>query len=161
MAATFSPDERYRYSLTRNLDDMFADSSTVLFVMLNPSTADAEHDDPTVRRCVGYAKRWGYGMLHVANLFALRATDPAALYRDPDPVGESNDHFIAAMARYADRVVVAWGTHGAYQDRAREVARILRDNDRCPYALGLTKDGQPRHPLYMPADAQLEAWVHP
>ncbi len=116
--------------------------------MLNPSTADAERDDPTIRRCAGFARSWGFGGMTVVNLFALRATDPARLRRARDPVGRDNDRHIAAAAS-AGLVVVAWGVHGRLGERDRAVLALLSG---CrPGCLGTTRGGHPRHPLYLPA----------
>ena len=123
---------------------------TVLFVMLNPSTADAETDDPTIRRCAGFARRWGFRELAVANLFALRATNPRELWRASDPVGPENDQHLVEMSSRADAVIAAWGAHGVYRNREQHVLRLL--NGTVEY-LGLTKQGHPRHPLYLRADA--------
>src|SRR5581483_9586135 len=97
----------YRYSLAR----FFGDGGVVNFIMLNPSTADAETDDPTIRRCLGFAKAWGYGTLVVTNLFAYRATDPAELAKAGDPVGPDNDTRLWSEAQLSDLVVCAWGNH--------------------------------------------------
>lgn len=155
--AVLSPDGVHRYQLERYWQpELTGDKGRCLFVMLNPSTADALEDDPTIRRCIGYAKAWGYTELAVANLFALRSVVPAKLYdiTVADPVGPDNDHWIAEEAARADLIVCAWGSHGRLADRDRSVMDILRGRGRiAPYALGLTKDGQPRHPLYLRADA--------
>jgi hypothetical protein len=157
--AIFGPGETHRYGLIRTslcLDRgvLCPAAKKVLFVMLNPSTADAQKDDPTVRRCLGYARRWGYCDLLIGNIFALRSTDPAALYRDKDPVGQDNDAWLLRMARHADRVICAWGKHGALKGRGATVLEILRAAGVKPLALRLTKDGHPGHPLYLPADAE-------
>jgi hypothetical protein len=146
--AAMSPCGRYRYSLWRRWD---ASKPTVLFVMLNPSTADADTDDPTIRKCIGFAKRWGYGTLLVGNLYALRATDPRELDTAPAPVGRDNTDALYRLAGRADRVVAAWGAkpnRGRYGRRAARVLDGLHDHD--VYALRLTKDGHPWHPLYVP-----------
>lgn len=117
--------------------------------MLNPSTADAERDDPTIRRCASFARAWGLGGMTVVNLFALRATDPARLRRARDPIGRDNDRHIAEAAAGADRVVVAWGVHGTLRDRDRAVLALLAGAR--PRCLGLTRGGHPRHPLYLSA----------
>lgn len=140
---------RYRYALGRHLGML--GGGRLVFVMLNPSTADAEHDDPTLRRCIGFAKAWGYGELVVCNLFALRATDPAGLRTAEDPIGPDNDVAIAHWTQRAQRVVCAWGTLGALQGRDATVLAALRAT-RPVYALGFTRDGHPRHPLYVKAD---------
>ena len=144
--ATFSRDRRYRYRLWRRWDRT---RPVVAFVMLNPSTADAERDDPTIRRCGGFARGWGFSAMTVVNLFALRATDPARLRRARDPIGPDNDDHIAAAAAGCDALVLAWGAHGALGGRDRDVLALLRG---CrPACLGVTRSGQPRHPLYLPS----------
>lgn len=135
---------RYRYRLWRRWR---ASGPVVAFVMLNPSTADAERDDPTIRRCTGFARAWGFAAMTVVNLFALRATDPARLRRARDPVGPDNDRHIAAAAAGSDAVVLAWGNHGALGGRDRAVLDLLAGSR--PSCLGVTGSGQPRHPLYL------------
>ncbi|MCL4413193.1 MAG: DUF1643 domain-containing protein [Actinobacteria bacterium] len=155
--ATFSTDQQYRYRLSR----IFADSGQrVCFVMLNPSTADAATTDPTVERCLRFARLWGAGEVEVVNLFALRSTDPRALYNHADPVGPGNDDAIAAAAACATTVVAAWGVHGALHGRGEAVSATLQRAGVRLVALGQTKDGHPRHPLYLagstvPADYHL------
>lgn len=124
-----------------------------LFIMLNPSTADETKNDPTVRRCIGYARAWDYAFLTVCNIFALRSTDPKALYRHDDPVGPDNDMWIWQEADTADLVVCAWGTHGKLNGRDKQVTALL--DGKTLHTLGVTKDGHPKHPLYVPANAEL------
>ncbi len=153
----------YRYTLSRDIGrhspGLFEAGSTpgpqrVLFCMLNPSTANDLTDDPTVRRCIGFARRWKARELCVVNLFAARATDPRQLRRMADPVGAINDDVIRHEARTADLVVAAWGRHGSYLGRDQVVLEILsRQGD--VWALGLTADGAPKHPLYVRGDAVL------
>src|SRR5580765_5070589 len=120
--ATISPDGKYRYLLSREYEDgMFG---TVLFVMLNPSTADATKDDATIRRCVGFTKRWGYSTLEVVNLFAFRATHPRDLWKADDPVGPDNDVTISDAVRRAQLIVAAWGV--CRYPRAMDVLRVLK-----------------------------------
>jgi hypothetical protein len=138
----------YRYSLWRQVGDS---RSRVLFIMLNPSTADEAKDDPTIRRCAAFARGWGYGRLEVCNLFAYRATDPRKLRCIVDPVGPLNDAMIARAAKRADTVVVAWGVEGARARRADIVMRMLYSSIVC--CLGTTRDGFPRHPLYVRGDS--------
>lgn len=144
---------RYRYLLGRR----WADGPRATFIMLNPSTADAEQDDPTIRRCIGYARAWGMGALQVVNLYALRATDPAELWRAQDPIGPDNDITLVAcaLAHRPAPLIAAWGAH-ARPDRVAAVL-ALPGMDRLT-ALGVTKAGQPRHPLYLPATATLRPW---
>lgn len=144
----------YRYELTRTWDP--ASALVCCWVMLNPSTADASVDDPTIKRCIGFARDWGFGGLVVVNLFALRSTDPRALKTAVDPVGPRNDASILAAAGRASRVVCAWGTHGVFADRGAEVRQLLRPFD--PHALRLTKAGHPSHPLYLPRALSPVRW---
>ena len=146
--ATFSPCRTYRYSLTRVWD---ADLPRVAFIGLNPSTADETADDPTIRRCIGFARRWGFGSMVVVNCFALRSTYPKGLRRSSDPVGPGNDRAIIRVVRSVDRVVAAWGAHGGYLDRDTRVLAMLPDDAMC---LGVTLDGSPRHPLYLPSETR-------
>ena len=154
-AVEISPCDEYRYALWRREDSLFAGGGQLLFVMLNPSTADADADDPTIRRCRGFAQRLGYGTLAVANLYAFRATSPADLHDAADPVGPENDEWIDKLADEADRIIVAWGADvGPIADRAERVLHRLGEVD----ALGLTASGQPRHPLYLRSDAEPVAY---
>ena len=139
----------YRYGLTRDIDRLSPGSGTVTFIMLNPSTADVDRYDPTIRRCKGFALRWGYEKLTVVNLFALRATRPAALKLSANPIGASNDDVIRVHSQVADMVVCAWGDHGNLYHRGAQVAKMLTDRDIELSCLGLTKAGHPRHPLYV------------
>lgn len=153
--ATFSePDRVYRYLLWREWDPA---RPRVLFVMLNPSTADETVLDPTLRRCLGFAQRWGFGSFTIANLFALRSTDPKRLREVEDPVGPLNDGYLSAAAMTAGRVVAAWGAHGGLYHRADAVTRMLRP---CVdlMALRLTSAGDPGHPLYLPAALEPFVW---
>lgn len=164
--ATLSEGRLYRYALWRDLDwgDDRGYKGTVNWIMLNPSTADESKDDPTIRRCVGFARRWGYGSIVVTNLYGLRATDPRELRAHPWPVGPLNDSRIRCHASLSDLVVVAWGNHGG--KRAAEVLALLRglrepmhERARNPLCLGVTKLGQPVHPLRQPNDAKLVPFV--
>ena len=148
-SAVFSPCGAYRYRLDRRWDD----GKCVAFLMLNPSTADAEVDDPTIRRCVGFAQRWGYGRLIVVNLFALRSTDPRALARHTNPVGVENDYHIIDAMREARECVCAWGcqqhlTTPKLKQRPESVLNMIRAHAPT-VCLGLRKDGAPRHPLML------------
>ena len=159
--ARFSPNRRYRYQLTRRVG--FGDD-TVAFVMLNPSTADEVQNDPTVRRCINYANAWGYGWLIVTNLSPLRATDPRELLAagaEPKGVQRENEWAILEAAEVADLVVAAYGVHGAAEGRADRVVEMLVDAGHTVTCLGLTKEGAPRHPLYLPATANLFVFRQP
>lgn len=146
-SASFSPCRRYRYSLVR----AWAVGPVCMFIGLNPSTADENIDDPTIRRCIRFAKDWGYGRLIMTNLFAFRATDPRDMKAEEFPIGgHENDLALRSLADSAGVVIAAWGVHGIHQDRAAGVKKMI-PNLHC---LGLTKDGHPRHPLYMPANSK-------
>jgi hypothetical protein len=152
--ALFDSARTYRYLL----EHRWGTAAAMVLVMLNPSTADATRDDPTMRRALRFARREGCGGLIVVNLVALRATDPAALAAHPDPVGPDNDQILCAAAGRGTPLVAAWGAHGALHGRDRAVLRLLAPARlRC---LGLTAGGQPRHPLYLPASTQLTGY-HP
>lgn len=150
----------YRYWLSREVSPM-SKFKPVVFVMLNPSTANAEQDDPTIRRCIDYTKRWGGSHLIVVNLFAYRSTDPCKLWAEDtvDPVGSLNDEALIRATDYAHAhdgiVVAAWGEHGSFMGRSEIV---LRNIDKYkPMCLKLNKSGNPVHPLYQRKDAVLMA----
>lgn len=151
--AVISADGRYRYSLMRVWDE---GAAPLVFVMLNPSTADASEDDPTIRRCVAFAKRQGFGGILVVNLFAFRSTDPKVMARAVDPVGPDNDEAIE-QAVSGRTVLVAWGAN-ATRERAKAVTHLLSSLDCAVYSLGVTKGGHPRHPLYIRGDQPFEPW---
>lgn len=151
MSAVISDCGRYRYMLTRGTGPR-----RLVFIMLNPSTADAETDDPTIRRCTGFAATLGYTGIIVLNLYAFRATQPAALWSQSDPVGPSNDMYLPALAG-DDTIVCAWGAN-AKPDRVAHVAALLREAGARLMCLGTTKSGAPRHPLYVRGDQPLTEW---
>ena len=154
--AWFSGDRTYRYLLTRRWDVM---RPVMGWIMLNPSTADAFQPDPTITRCMGFARREGCGGIDVCNLFALRATDPRALAGHDDPVGPGNDDFLADLARLAEGpVVAAWGAYGGASGRDGRVARLFAGVGVPLRCVGTTKAGAPRHPLYVRGDALLSGW---
>lgn len=154
--AVISPCGGYRYQLSRTWSQA---GPSAVFVMLNPSTADATADDPTIRRCIGFARSWGCGGLVVVNLYAWRATDPAELRQAKDPIGPENDSHLAAVSAYAAQqdapLVAAWGAHAREERIARAVA--LTGMHRLT-ALALTKSGQPAHPLYLRAGLAPAPW---
>lgn len=130
------------------------DKGKVVWVMLNPSTADDRQDDPTIRRCIAFSQRWGYSALQVVNLFALRATAPAALKSATiDPVGAGNNSVIHHAMSDARLVIAAWGVHGTFRGRAKEFTDWCAREGHQLHCLGLTKEGHPRHPLYVKGDA--------
>lgn len=152
--AIFSPCKGYRYQLWRT----WSEARPAVFVMLNPSTADEVANDPTVERCERRARAMGFGGLRVANIFALRSTDPAALYDHADPIGPDNDAAILGAVIGAGIVICAWGGHGKFRDRGDAVRRLLHSAGVTPHYLHLNKDGTPKHPLYVGYGVQPKAW---
>lgn len=157
--AILSNDGRYRYLLTR----WWAPGPAALFVMLNPSTADGTTKDSTIRRCAGFARSWGCGSLRVVNLYALRATNPAVLWTVADPVGPDNDHHVREQTHAATRagtpLIAAWGVN-ARPDRVAALLELLPDVANLS-ALGVTKNGSPRHPrhpLYLSCGTSPAPW---
>jgi hypothetical protein len=146
--AEFSPCGQYRYSLSRTWR---VDGPDVVFVGLNPSTADETADDPTLRRCIRFAKSWEYGSLVLVNLFAYRSVNPANLKKVIDPVGPRNDTFIRRYCERTSRIVVAWGAGGMRHGRDQDVLSLVKN----PYCLGLTQNGAPKHPLYLRGKTRL------
>lgn len=155
-SAVISPCESYRYHLTRAWS---MGEGEVVFIMLNPSTADASLDDPTIRRCVGFGAAWGFRSLVVVNLFAWRATQPSELGRVHDPVGPLADAYLLAAAGHAQKIVCAWGNDGHLQGRGEAVCRLLKEAGHPLFHLGLTQSQAPRHPLYLKKTLQPELWV--
>lgn len=156
--ALLSPDGRYRYWLTRE----WGPGMRVCWVMLNPSTADASIDDPTIRRCIAFSKRWGFGSLIVVNLWAARATDPKALLALGDPVGPMNAEAIDLAVNGSALVILAWGAFAARMAAAERLRLHPEASAKAalvPVAcLGRTKDGHPRHPLYVRGDQAPVPW---
>ncbi len=148
--AIFDHSSTYRYLLWRS----WSQSPKVGFVMLNPSQADATLNDPTIRRCIGFAQSWGYGGLEVVNLFAYRTKSPAHLQQIKDPIGADNDRYLLTLAKRVDTIVLAWGNAGTLKGRDRAVMQQLNSQQNV-FCLGITKTGQPRHPLYLKRDTLL------
>jgi hypothetical protein len=145
--AQFSDCRTWRYALWRTWNE---EDGHVMFIGLNPSTADENKDDPTVRRCIRFAKTWGFGGIHMLNIFAFRATKPSDLFNAKDPIGPENNRFLEMYHDPAGRTIACWGAYGSYGDRGEAVAAMLKGLD----CLGTTKDGHPRHPLYLKADTE-------
>ena len=164
--AEISPCKKYRYSLWRIWDQ---GKPLCMFIMLNPSTADANEDDPTIRRCIGFAKSWGYGGILIGNLFSFRTKNPEKLWtaylnylcrsKNIEPNDQFYFHYLKEMKDKIDGIVIAgWGNNGKNYERqikkTRSVFPVL-------YHLGLTKNGQPRHPLYLKSDTKPILWEQP
>lgn len=148
-SADFSECRRYRYRLERTWS---GGEGSLNFLMLNPSTADEFENDPTVERCERRAQRWGFNRLIVTNIFAWRDTSPADMKRAADPIGPRNNEAILAAAKESRKVICAWGIHGAYRNRGSEVQEMLEQAGIKLWALRLTTEGVPYHPLYLPYD---------
>lgn len=155
--AIYSSCESYRYALTRIWQP---DAPRLAFVMLNPSTASELRNDPTVARCEARARALGQGGFRVVNLFAFRATDPRDLKAAADPCGPAADAALTQAALWADTIICAWGNHGAFRQRDARVLALLRATGRPLAHLGLTLQGQPRHPLYVAAAQPPLPWDH-
>jgi hypothetical protein len=154
--AVYSDCEAYRYELTRVWDGA---GRKALFVMLNPSTATEVQNDPTVERCERRARALNFGAFRVCNIFALRQTDPKLMRAHPEPVGPANDAAILDGCGWADTIVCAWGTHGEHLDRGRQVEALMRGTGAPLFTLGRTRQGHPRHPLYIGYAARPEPWI--
>ncbi|RVT91367.1 DUF1643 domain-containing protein [Rhodovarius crocodyli] len=148
----------YRYTLGRVKSGVAAIRRPgVSWIMLNPSTADAAQDDPTLRRVMAFSWAWGFSSLVVVNLYALRSPQPEALWTHPDPVGPVNDECIQATLSRSERVICAWGAH-ARPDRVARARELIAKAEVPAFHLGLTKGGKPRHPLYIPGGTELLPW---
>lgn len=154
--ASFSPCRSYRYTLWRTWGRSLTDKpGYVNFICLNPSTADETTDDNTIRKCVKFAKSWGYSAMCVTNIFAWRDTDPKAMKQVADPVGEKNDWYIKHIADGAELIVVAWGQHGTHLNRSSEVLQMM---SKPLNYLRMGKNNQPWHPLYLPDASMPIEW---
>ena len=147
--AIISDDKKYRYLLTRIWDN---DKRMVNFIGLNPSTANQIDNDPTMRRCIAFAKSWGYGGLYMTNLFAYRTSKPEELMKTIDPIGKENDKYLLEIEKKVDAVVFAWGANGTFLNRDKQVLNFISKG----YYIALTKDKHPRHPLYLKANLTLK-----
>lgn len=153
--AVLTVDRIYRYSLIRVWDE---ELPLVTFILLNPSTADEMKDDPTLRRGIDFARRWGFGQLAFVNLFAFRATDPKDLLVAKDPIGPYNDAHIVAWCDAATRIVCAWGNNGTHRNRDQRVIHLLREREFELFCLGTTKGGHPKHPVRLAKTTPLQTF---
>lgn len=140
--ARLSDCRTYRYELWRTWDES---KPYAMFIGLNPSTADETEDDPTIRRCINFAKSWGYGGLCMANLFAYRATQPEDMKKASDPIGDKNDETLILLAQNAGVIVGAWGNDGVFLSRSEDVRALIPEIN----VLKVNKSGEPAHPLYL------------
>lgn len=146
--AIISKDKIYRYKLSRTWDST---KPTILFIGLNPSIANENVDDPTITRCINFAKDWGYGTLLMANLFAFRSTYPKDIYLIDDPIGKDNDHYLLECVTQSDLIVACWGNNGTYMNREKVIKELVPNL----YCLQKNKNGTPHHPLRPPRN------IHP
>ena len=155
-----SPCERYRYQLYR---DIGPESRPCAFMMLNPSTADHTEDDPTLRRCMGYAKQWGCGDLWVVNLFAIRGSKPSIIKEVSNPVGELNRYYVKRIARHISAMggvfICGWGNHGTYNDQDLRTLKWVTSEGVRPKCLKISKNGNPCHPLYLSKDLAPQVYL--
>ena len=147
-SAVFSKCRKYRYSLTRSWNSA---DGYVLFIGLNPSIADETIDDPTLTRCINFAKDWGYGGLIMVNLFAYMSTYPTDLKKVKLPIGNNNNKHILKNHQKSQLTVAAWGNDGHFLKRDKEVLKIISN----PMCLNINKSGQPAHPLYQKKNQEL------
>lgn len=154
--AVFDRSGAYRYVLSRQWPH---GQGRAVFILLNPSTADANRDDPTIRRCMGFAHDWGYARLEVLNLFAYRATKPDDLRRALQPEGPSNRRYLRRAVKDADLVLLAWGIHGSWRHQNEEVLTLLRKAGSRPTCLGRTAEGHPKHVLYLPRKLRPQPFI--
>lgn len=126
----------------------------VMFIGLNPSVADETKDDPTIRRCIGFAQSWGFGALCMTNLFAYRSTDPDVMKNNTAHIGPANDTWLLKAAKEATLIIAAWGKHGRHADREARVLKMFFDCKVKLHCLRYNQDGTPEHPLYIPKDTQ-------
>lgn len=154
----FSEDRVYRYTLWREwalpsgmpyLLPLKRQSDYVQFIGLNPSTADETNDDPTIRRCIGFAKRWGFGAMCMTNLFAFRATAPEVMKAQTHPIGTDNFQWLLRIANGAGMIIAAWGKHGNHLGHAEDIINRIKVQQIKIHHLGTNRDGTPKHPLYL------------
>ncbi|UDW83761.1 DUF1643 domain-containing protein [Pasteurella canis] len=139
--AIFSNCRTYRYVLWRIWEP---ELPKITFIGLNPSTADESEDDPTIRRCINFAKKWGYGGIYMVNLFAYRSTDKSLIYQVPQPIGQDNDKYILQFSQQSEKVIAAWGNTGSYLSRSQQIYQMVPNL----YCLAINKTSEPKHPLY-------------
>ena len=150
--AILSEDRKYRYILQRTWD---ASKPAVMFIGLNPSTADETEDDPTIRRCVNFSKNWGYGTMYMVNLFAFRSTKPQKLYNVADPIGKANDSYIEEYSKKVEKIIACWGSHGSYMNRSKVIRELIPSLE----CFKINKNGEPRHPLYLSRNQKTKPYI--
>ena len=155
-SAVYSQCKKYRYSLTRTIPNS---KVSLLFILLNPSTATEIANDPTVSRCQTRAKMLGYASFRICNLFAYRTKSPAIMKKYPDPIGPQNNHIINDSILWATKIICAWGSHGTHLNRSIEIRKMIDATGVTVNHLGLTKNNQPKHPLYLSYSQKPVRWI--
>ncbi|WP_394173230.1 DUF1643 domain-containing protein [Guptibacillus hwajinpoensis] len=158
MGAIISSCGNYRYMLERPSEIGKPQFGPALFIMLNPSTADAEIDDPTIKRCRMFGKTWGCNGIKVANLYALRTTNPTELWTHDDPIGIDNDLYLVNLLEEHKDIMCAWGVN-AKRERVEHFIRLAQLAEARLWCLGTTKSGAPKHPLYLKKNEPLRRWI--
>ena len=151
----FSPDRKYRYVLKHRWDDLMPERAC-MWIGLNPSTADEQQLDPTLRRIRGFCISHDFNCFYMLNIFAFRATDPKVMKVEKDPAGPDNDMWLKDISDRCQLIVACWGVHGSHNGRSEEVISLLKGHGKTLKCLGRTREGYPSHPLYLPKDAVLE-----
>lgn len=149
--AIYSPCMQYRYQLRASWSspEIEDEPNDLCFIMLNPSTATEEKNDPTIERVERRARAGGYDGFVILNIFAYRATDPLNMKKFPEPIGPSNDWFLEDALMSERNIICGWGCHGIHQNRNKEILDLFKKHDRTPLALSWTSKGHPKHPLYI------------
>lgn len=150
--AIFSFDKKYRYTLGRK----WSNNGICLFILLNPSTADAFKLDPTITRAYNLSKRLGYGELIILNIFAIRGSNPDIIKDVADPVGTLNNYYIKKTVKKSDLIILGWGNHGKINNRSSEIINIINKIGKEYHVLDINKSGEPKHPLYTKSDIKLK-----
>lgn len=158
-SAIFDASRQYRYCLTRSWSN--TNNKQVTFIMLNPSKADAQKDDPTIRACLQFAKSWKYTQLNVVNLFAFCTSQPSDLKVNSNPIGPENNRYLLASTSSAQQVILAWGNEGIFLNRAQAVMQLLQPYWYKLYYLKRNRSGQPGHPLYIKRTTAPRPWHTP
>jgi len=153
--AIISPCKRYRYQLERSWSGQTSRKSTVVFIGLNPSTADITKDDPTIRKCMAFAQAWQFNKLLMVNLFSWRATNPNELLKAKNPIGKLNDKYLDEAVSRSALVIACWGEYGTFMNRSDNVRARYSRRLNC---LSTNQSGEPTHPLYLPATLKPVKW---
>lgn len=152
--AVFSFDKKYRYILGRK----WSNKGKCLFILLNPSTADAFKLDPTITRAYNLSKKLGLGELIILNIFAIRGSNPEIIKKVSDPIGPLNNYYIKKYVKKSDLIILGWGNHGKINNRSKEIIDIIKKVKKEIYVLDINKNGEPKHPLYIKSDIKIKKY---